>query len=143
MNSSSTGVVAPPLARALKRTDSKPWFRQFWPWFLIALPATSVVFSFATLYIAVREADEVLPHQGDSTSYSAPKGPAAGAGIAPAAEADIARTEADIARAEPGIAATAEADIAVGAEAGIAARAAVERDPPVVPVHAAVERDVP
>lgn len=55
-----------------ERSDSKPWYRQFWPWFLIALPLSSVVMSFATLYVAIDGADEVLPHEGDSTSYSAP-----------------------------------------------------------------------
>ncbi|USD66548.1 FixH family protein [Vibrio sp. SCSIO 43136] len=29
----------------------KPWYKQFWPWFLIALPATVVVASFVTLGI--------------------------------------------------------------------------------------------
>lgn len=75
MNTSPTGIVPPPRSRARVRTDSKPWQRQFWPWFLIALPAISVVFSFATLYIAVSGADEVLPHEGDSSSYSAPEEP--------------------------------------------------------------------
>ncbi|MFN2376686.1 MAG: FixH family protein [Candidatus Binatia bacterium] len=72
MNRTNTQVAAPLPGRSRQRTDSKPWYRQFWPWFLILLPATSVVFSFATLYVALRDADEVLPHEGDSTSYSAP-----------------------------------------------------------------------
>lgn len=29
------------------------WYRQFWPWFLIALPGTVVIASFITLYIAI------------------------------------------------------------------------------------------
>lgn len=78
MKTSSTGIVAPALPRARLRTDSKPWHRQFWPWFLIALPAISVVFSFATLYIAVSGADEVIPHEGDSSSFSAPEQPERG-----------------------------------------------------------------
>ncbi len=65
-----------PVSPHRARTDTKPWYRQFWPWFLIALPLTSVVASFVTLWIAVTDADEVLPHEGDSTSYSAPSGPA-------------------------------------------------------------------
>lgn len=64
-----------PVSPHRARTDTKPWYRQFWPWFLIALPLTSVIGSFVTLWIAVTNADEVLPHEGDSTSYSAPSGP--------------------------------------------------------------------
>lgn len=37
-----------------------PWHRQFWPWFLIALPAASVLGSVAALVIAVRNADSVV-----------------------------------------------------------------------------------
>ncbi len=33
--------------------DSKPWYKQFWPWFLIALPATAVVAGIATVIIAM------------------------------------------------------------------------------------------
>jgi len=29
-----------------------PWYKQFWPWFLIALPATAVVASLYTVYLA-------------------------------------------------------------------------------------------
>ena len=32
--------------------DTVPWYRQFWPWFIIALPATAVVAGLITLYIA-------------------------------------------------------------------------------------------
>jgi uncharacterized protein len=31
----------------------EPWYRQFWPWFLIALPASVVVASFITLWLAI------------------------------------------------------------------------------------------
>jgi hypothetical protein len=37
-----------------------PWYKQFWPWFLIALPATAVVASIASLVIAVRNADSLV-----------------------------------------------------------------------------------
>jgi len=37
-----------------------PWYTQFWPWFLIALPAAAVVASVVTLFIAVRNADSVV-----------------------------------------------------------------------------------
>ena len=40
--------------------DTLPWFKQFWPWFLIALPATVVVAAFVTLYIANRHSDDLV-----------------------------------------------------------------------------------
>lgn len=76
MNAQSVRPIDPPRPRVRVRTDRDPWYRQFWPWFLIALPASSVVFSFATLFVALRGADTVLPHQGDSASWSAPREPA-------------------------------------------------------------------
>jgi uncharacterized protein len=33
--------------------DDKPWYKQFWPWFLMSLPATAVVASLTTLKLAV------------------------------------------------------------------------------------------
>lgn len=40
--------------------DSKPWYRQFWPWFLIVLPGTVVVAGLSTVVIAVRHADNLV-----------------------------------------------------------------------------------
>lgn len=37
-----------------------PWYRQFWPWFLIGIPALSVVASIAMLVVAVRHADSLV-----------------------------------------------------------------------------------
>lgn len=37
-----------------------PWYRQFWPWFLIALPATAVIASIATLIIAMKNPDGLV-----------------------------------------------------------------------------------
>jgi len=42
------------------RTDTKSWYAQFWPWFVVALPLTSVVFSVATLVVATRNADSLV-----------------------------------------------------------------------------------
>ncbi len=39
-----------------EQDSAPPWYRQFWPWFLIALPASAVVASLFTVYLAVREA---------------------------------------------------------------------------------------
>ena len=45
---------------SLNTGTTTPWYRQFWPWFLIALPATVVVAAFYTLYIANRHADDLV-----------------------------------------------------------------------------------
>ena len=42
--------------------DATPWYRQFWPWFIIALLAGAVFGSCASAYLAVRHPDMVLPH---------------------------------------------------------------------------------
>jgi hypothetical protein len=36
-------------------TDNTPWYKQFWPWFLISLPASAVVAGIATLFIALNQ----------------------------------------------------------------------------------------
>lgn len=42
------------------REDTEPWYRQFWPWFVIALPATAVVAGLITLYIATVNRDTLV-----------------------------------------------------------------------------------
>ncbi|GAA5217771.1 FixH family protein [Corallincola platygyrae] len=37
-----------------------PWYKQFWPWFLIALPGTAVIVSFTNLYIASSNAPDMV-----------------------------------------------------------------------------------
>ena len=34
---------------------TQPWYRQFWPWFIIALPCAAVVGSIATAIIASKD----------------------------------------------------------------------------------------
>jgi hypothetical protein len=36
-----------------RREDKQPWHHQFWPWFLMALPASAVLGSLATIYLAL------------------------------------------------------------------------------------------
>lgn len=37
-----------------------PWYKQFWPWFIIALPASVVVASFVTLWLALSNPDPLV-----------------------------------------------------------------------------------
>ena len=40
--------------------DTKPWYAQFWPWFLISLPATAVIAGFITLDLAIQSNDGLV-----------------------------------------------------------------------------------
>lgn len=40
--------------------SSEPWYRQFWPWFLIALPTVVVCASLYTLVLAIRYSDPLV-----------------------------------------------------------------------------------
>jgi hypothetical protein len=42
------------------REDTLPWYRQFWPWFLISLPASVVVASLVTINLAIRSDDGLV-----------------------------------------------------------------------------------
>lgn len=44
----------------MKAEPGTPWFRQFWPWFLIILPGTVVIAALWTLVIANRYADDLV-----------------------------------------------------------------------------------
>ena len=46
--------------RRAAQADGAPWYRQFWPWFLIALPASSVLGGIITVIIAVRHGDTLV-----------------------------------------------------------------------------------
>lgn len=41
-------------------SGGRPWYTQFWPWVLIALPAVSVAVSVLALVLAIRHADPVV-----------------------------------------------------------------------------------
>ncbi|NVK21240.1 MAG: FixH family protein [Kangiellaceae bacterium] len=43
-----------------QQKDTKPWYKQFWPWFLIALPASSVIAGITTVFIAFNNADSMV-----------------------------------------------------------------------------------
>jgi len=40
--------------------EGVPWYKQFWPWFIIALPASAVVASFFTLWLAISNPDQLV-----------------------------------------------------------------------------------
>ena len=40
--------------------DTTPWYRQFWPWFIIMLPASAVVASLYTVSLAYRTTDSLV-----------------------------------------------------------------------------------
>lgn len=40
--------------------DTLPWYRQFWPWFIIALPATAVVAGVYTLWLSMQTTDSMV-----------------------------------------------------------------------------------
>lgn len=44
----------------MMQTDTLPWYREPWPWLLMAGPATVVVAGFATLWIAVSSNDGLV-----------------------------------------------------------------------------------
>jgi hypothetical protein len=49
----------------VKREDSKPWYRQFWPWFIIAIPASAVVAGLTTVWIAMQTTDSLVVQSED------------------------------------------------------------------------------
>ncbi len=46
----------------MNNEQAKPWYKQFWPWFLIALPGSVVIASFITIAIAVENAPQITRH---------------------------------------------------------------------------------
>lgn len=80
MNGNGQGTKK--LSNAARR-DDKPWYKQFWPWFIIALPLTAVIASFATLWIAVNNPDRsVLDRsQGSVLKSQLNAQPASGANL--------------------------------------------------------------
>ena len=55
----------------MKREDTKPWYRQFWPWFIIALPASAVVAGLTTVWIAMQTSDSLVVRSEDGVTNAA------------------------------------------------------------------------
>ena len=49
----------------MQREDTVPWYRQFWPWFIIALPASAVIAGLSTLWIAMQTSDSLVIRSDD------------------------------------------------------------------------------
>ncbi len=48
------------MTNKLPTYDTKPWYKQFWPWLLISLPGSVVIAGFTTLYIANIHSDDLV-----------------------------------------------------------------------------------
>ncbi|MGI9236713.1 MAG: FixH family protein [Woeseiaceae bacterium] len=49
----------------MNREDTKPWYRQFWPWFIIALPSAAVVGGLTTVWISLQTTDSLVVQSDD------------------------------------------------------------------------------
>ena len=49
----------------MEREDTSPWYRQFWPWFIMALPATAVVAGLYTVWLSMQTGDSLVVHSSD------------------------------------------------------------------------------
>ena len=56
---------AQPPDSIMEREDTDPWYRQFWPWFIIALPASAVVAGLYTFWIAMQTTDSLVVRSDD------------------------------------------------------------------------------
>ena len=58
----------------MEEFNESPWYRQFWPWFVMALPAAAVAASFVTLYLAGSEPAMVVDDYGQIAKVTKPPG---------------------------------------------------------------------
>ena len=49
----------------MEREDLQPWYRQFWPWFIIGLLASSVIAGLTTVWISLQTTDSLVVSSGD------------------------------------------------------------------------------
>ncbi len=49
----------------MQQEDTQPWYRQFWPWFLITLPGLAVVAGIYTLFLAMTTQDSLVVNSSD------------------------------------------------------------------------------
>jgi hypothetical protein len=78
----------------MKVEDTLPWYRQFWPWFIISLPAATVVAGFFTLWLALQSDDSLVVSSEDGVDVVTARNAAAeleavSLGLAAAVEINI------------------------------------------------------
>ncbi|MFT4873643.1 FixH family protein [Congregibacter sp.] len=56
----TTPIIPKPQKDSRWQEHEEPWYQQFWPWFLIALPGSVVIAGLSTLYIANRYSDDLV-----------------------------------------------------------------------------------
>jgi len=49
----------------VEREDLEPWYRQFWPWFIISLLGFSVIAGLSTVWIAMQTTDSLVLKSDD------------------------------------------------------------------------------
>ena len=49
----------------MEREDIHPWYKQFWPWFIIALLSSSVIAGLTTVWISLQTTDSLVVSSGD------------------------------------------------------------------------------
>ena len=42
-----------------------PWYRQFWPWFIIAIPSSAVIGGFMTLWLALTHPESLVVEESE------------------------------------------------------------------------------
>lgn len=62
------------VANAQAKILPKAWYRQFWPWFLIALPGTTVVACMFTIWLAITNPEVVLRAPAEAQTAMRPYG---------------------------------------------------------------------
>lgn len=45
------------------RLDTQPWWKEPWPWILMAGPAAAMIGCFVTIFLAVTNADQPVDHR--------------------------------------------------------------------------------
>lgn len=64
-----------------QQLDTEPWYKQFWPWFIMGLPAIAVIASVTTLFIAINNPDYLVIKKSEYKNISAEMLPAKKTGI--------------------------------------------------------------